>query len=224
MTSYKNTAVGYCRASRDGVGLTGQRKIVLQYAERKNLKVDSILCVSMPKYGENPELERDQLVDLSRRLGLVLVPDLSRLGLNIADALKTISLIHETGAELIIINKDIRLRADIELELPATLLLDTITLLEQERVKLLSVRTEIMKAETNPRGRPRGKLGVSRLDGREAEIQLLFKKGLTRARIADVLGVSRTAFYHFLDTRNIILKSRLQQHAQLESDNWCNKP
>ncbi|KZK84488.1 hypothetical protein PsAD13_01952 [Pseudovibrio sp. Ad13] len=209
MIPNSSIAVGYCRASRDGLGLTNQRRTVLKYAEEKRIKVNTLFCIQMPRRGDSPELKRKQLCDQASKSGLVLVPNLSRLGLDIADVVKTISLIHETGAEIVIIDERIRLRSKNNSEISVPLLLEAITLLEQERIKMLNVRAKIIRADANPRGRPRGKLGVSRLDGREAEIKLLFEKGLTRARIADALGVSRTAFYHFLDSRNIQLKSEL---------------
>ena len=42
-------------------------------------------------------------------------------------------------------------------------------------------------------GRPKGSLGTSELDGRDEESEL-FKKGVSKARIARIMGVYRTAF------------------------------
>ena len=52
-------------------------------------------------------------------------------------------------------------------------------------------------------GRPKGSLETSKLDGRDEEIELLLKKGVSKASIAKIMGVSRTAFYHFIRTRKL---------------------
>ena len=43
----------------------------------------------------------------------------------------------------------------------------------------------------------------SKLDGRDEEIELLLKKGVSKAAIAKIMGVSRTALYHFICTRKV---------------------
>ena len=53
-------------------------------------------------------------------------------------------------------------------------------------------------------GRPKGALGKSRLDGKEQDIRVLLGKNVSRASIAKILDVSRSALYHFIETRKIV--------------------
>jgi hypothetical protein len=46
-------------------------------------------------------------------------------------------------------------------------------------------------------GRPKGALGKSKLDGKEEEIRTLLKKTVSKASIAKIVGVSRTALHDF---------------------------
>jgi DNA invertase Pin-like site-specific DNA recombinase len=72
---------------------------------------------------------------------------------------------------------------------------------------LISERTKegLAKARASGRklGRPKGALGRSRLNGREGEIQALLDKGVSKAAIAKINGVSRTTLYHFIETRRL---------------------
>ena len=52
-------------------------------------------------------------------------------------------------------------------------------------------------------GRPKGSLGVSRLDGKEDEIRRFLELGVSKTAIAKLTGVSRTALYSFMNTRGL---------------------
>ena len=52
-------------------------------------------------------------------------------------------------------------------------------------------------------GRPKGSLGVSRLDGKEDEIRRFLKLGVSKSSIAKITGVSRPTLYHFIGTRGL---------------------
>ena len=56
-------------------------------------------------------------------------------------------------------------------------------------------------------GRPKGALGKSKLDGKEEEIRMLLEKTVSKASIAKIVGVSRTALHHFIQTRKINAKA-----------------
>ena len=52
-------------------------------------------------------------------------------------------------------------------------------------------------------GRPKGSLGVSRLDGKEEEIRHFLELGVSKTAIAKITGGSRTALYSFMTTRGL---------------------
>ena len=59
------------------------------------------------------------------------------------------------------------------------------------------------KAKGKLLGRPKGALGTSKLDGKEQDIRALLGKDVSKASIAKILDVSRSALYHFIQTRKI---------------------
>ena len=52
-------------------------------------------------------------------------------------------------------------------------------------------------------GRPKGSLGVSRLDGKEDDIRRFLELGISKTAIAKITGVSRTTLYSFMSTRGL---------------------
>ena len=52
-------------------------------------------------------------------------------------------------------------------------------------------------------GRPKGSLGVSRLNGKEDEIRHFLRFGVSKNAIAKITGVSRPTLYHFIDSRGL---------------------
>ena len=65
------------------------------------------------------------------------------------------------------------------------------------------VRFAAAKAKGKLLGRPKGALGTSKLDGKEQDIRVLLGKEVSKASIAKILDVSRSALYHFIETRKI---------------------
>ena len=47
-------------------------------------------------------------------------------------------------------------------------------------------------------------MGKSKLDGKEEDIRMLLGKEVSKASIAKILDVSRSALYHFIETRKIV--------------------
>ena len=72
---------------------------------------------------------------------------------------------------------------------------------------LISERTKeglaTAKAAGKLLGRPKGKRGKTKLDGKEQDIRALLSKDVSLASIAKIMDVSRTALYHFIKTRKI---------------------
>ena len=72
---------------------------------------------------------------------------------------------------------------------------------------LISERTKeglaSARAQGKMLGRPKGRRSKSKLDGKEKELRALLSKDVSKVSIAKILDVSRSALYHFIETRKI---------------------
>ena len=83
------------------------------------------------------------------------------------------------------------------------------------RVPTTFVQKYTARAQLKPSGASRaglraretggGRLGVSRLDGKEDEIRHFLELGVSKTAIAKITGVSRTTLYSFMTTRGLRL-------------------
>ena len=73
--------------------------------------------------------------------------------------------------------------------------------------ELISLRTKealaAARAAGKRLGRPQGRLGTSKLDGKEAEIRRLLALSVSKASIAKITGVDRSTLYHFIRSRHL---------------------
>ena len=74
--------------------------------------------------------------------------------------------------------------------------------------ELISMRTKeglaAARASGKRLGRPKGRLGQSRLNGKEDEIQKLLDLKVSKASIAKITGVDRSTLYHFMRSRHLM--------------------
>ena len=88
-----------------------------------------------------------------------------------------------------------------------TLITNPFSLLAEVERDLISKRTRegLAKARSSVSklGRPKGLLGVSRLDGKEDEIRHFLNLDLSKGAIAKITGVSGPTLYNFIGTRGL---------------------
>ena len=73
--------------------------------------------------------------------------------------------------------------------------------------ELISLRTNAALAAARAAGkrlgRPSGRLGYAKLDGKEAAIQRLLALNVSKASIAQITGVDRSTLSHFIRSRRL---------------------
>ena len=79
-----------------------------------------------------------------------------------------------------------------------------VRLVDTSVTQSVALQVQRLRAVRLKLGRPKGSLGVSRLDGKEDEIRHFLKLGVSKTTIAKITGVSRTALYSsFMTTRGL---------------------
>ena len=135
----------------------------------------------------------------------LVVSELSRLGRSLGEVVAMLDTIAKAGIVFVAIKENIRFegRRDIQTKVMTTMF----ALFAEVERDLISERTRegLAKARASGKklGRPKGSLGVSRLDGREDEIRHFLKLGVSKSSIAKITGVTRTTLYNFIATRRL---------------------
>ena len=135
----------------------------------------------------------------------LVVSELSRLGRSLGQIVAILDALAKQGVSFVAIKENIRVegKQDIQTKVMTTLF----ALFAEVERDLISERTRegLAKARASGKrlGRPKGSLGVSRLDGKEDEIRRFLNIGVSKSAIAKITGVSRQTLYHFIGTRGL---------------------
>jgi DNA invertase Pin-like site-specific DNA recombinase len=135
----------------------------------------------------------------------LIVSELSRLGRSLGQVIRIVDELVKRRVRFIAIKEAIRFEGKQDMQTKVMIALFGL-FAEVER-DLISQRTKEGLAAARPKGRllgrPNGALGKSKLDGKEEEIRMLLEKTVSKASIAKIVGVSRTALHHFIQTRKL---------------------
>ncbi len=196
---------GYVRVSTHEQTPETQKLIILEYANQHHLVVDHWIetIISSRK---SPHARRiDELLHQVQPHDTVIVSELSRLGRSVGQIAMIVDALLSTGVSLIALKEQITL--DTHLTLQKKVMMTMFSLFAEIERDLISQRTKEglarSRAEGKLLGRPKGKLGKSKLDGKEQEIQGYVKKGVNLTNIARIYDVSRSTIQHFITTRKL---------------------
>ena len=147
----------------------------------------------------------DELMSVLQRGDRLVVSELSRLGRSLGQIVAILDALAKAGIAFVALKENIRIEGarDIQTKVMTTLF----ALFAEVERDLISERTRegLAKARSSGRklGRPKGSLGVSRLDGKQDDIRRFLELGVSKTAIAKITGVSRTTLYSFMSTRGL---------------------
>ena len=154
--------------------------------------------------GRVPGIHRDharRVTDGDR----LLVSELSSLGRSLGQVIQIVDTLVHRKIRFIAIKEGIEL--DGKQDLQTKVMVALFGLFAEVERDLISERTKegmaAARAQGKMLGRPKGLPGKSKLDGKENDLREQMGKGLSISSIAKLLGVSRNALYHFIETRKI---------------------
>ena len=147
----------------------------------------------------------DELLENLSKGDTLIVSELSRLARSVGQIAILVDTLRDNGVRLICIKEGIELNG--KRDIATKTMITMFSLFAEIERDLISERTKEglkrAKAQGKLLGRPKGSLGKSKLDGKEAEIQGLLDKGVTKANIARILGVSWPTLQNFIQTRKV---------------------
>src|SRR3954454_7290457 len=200
--------VAYLRVSTGSQDLANQKMAVLDYARQKRFTVDRFVEAQVSSRKNLAQRGIEGLLDTLAAGDRLIVSELSRLGRSLGQVIRIVDELVKRKIGFVAIKEAIRFEGKQDMQTKVMIALFGL-FAEVER-DLISQRTKeglaAARAKGRLLGRPKGALGKSKLDGREGEIRMLLEKTVSKASIAKIVGVSRTALHHFIRTRKLNVK------------------
>ncbi len=197
--------IAYLRVSTAQQDTASQRLAILEYARKHDLHIDDFIEATAPGQASDTRRRIDELMAALQSGDRLVVSELSRLGRSLGQIVAILDALAKQGVRFVAIKENIRVegKQDIQTKVMTTLF----ALFAEVERDLISERTRegLAKARESGKklGRPKGALGVSRLDGKEDEIRRFLTIGVSKSAIAKITGVSRQTLYHFIATRSL---------------------
>lgn len=197
--------VAYLRISTGGQGLESQRLAILDYAHRHGLMVQTFVEAQASSRHTRARQGMDTLLEQVQAGDLIVVSELSRLGRSVGQIIQLVDRLLKQQVQLVAIKEHIWLNGTQDLQ--TKVMITLFGLFAEIERDLIAERTKeglaAARAQGRLPGRPKGVLGTSKLSGREAEIQSLLAKTVSKASIAKILGISRSTLHHFIQSRHL---------------------
>jgi DNA invertase Pin-like site-specific DNA recombinase len=197
--------IAYIRVSTGSQDLDSQRLAILDYAHRQGLTVDTFVEAQVSSRHTAARRGLDTVLEQVQPGDLILVSELSRLGRSVGQIIQLVDRLMKQRVQLVAVKEHIQLHGiqDIQTKVMITM----VGLFAEIERDLIAERTKeglaAARAKGRLPGRPKGVLGTSKLTGREAEIQILLAKTVSKASIAKIMGVSSSTLQHFIQSRRL---------------------
>lgn len=197
--------LGYLRVSKDSMELKNQKYEIMEYAHRNNLKIDDFVQVEV---SSRKDIKKRKITEVFERLqsgDTLIVSELSRIGRSTGEVVNLVNDLIAKQVRFIAIKQNLTINGqhDIQTKVITTMF----SLFAELERDLISTRTKqalaSRKAQGVILGRPKGSLGISRLDDKKQQIEELLAHKVSKSAIGRMLGVSRTTVIDFIKTRKM---------------------
>jgi DNA invertase Pin-like site-specific DNA recombinase len=198
--------IAYVRVSRDSQDVRNQRLAILEFAQQEKFEISEFMELSVSSRRSPKARQIDLLMAQLESGDTLVVSELSRMGRSVGEMITTVDALVKQQIRLMAIKEGIRLEGKQDLQ--SKVMVTLFSLFADIERELISMRTKeglaAARASGTRLGRPKGKLGQSKLSGKEDEIQRLLHLKVSKASIAKITGVDRSTLYHFMQSRNLL--------------------
>ena len=201
----KLKTIGYLRVSSGPQDLESQKFGILKLANEKGWKVEFIEEKISGKVSYK-ERELGKVVEKLEIGDVLIVSELSRLGRSMMEIMELLSNLSRNGVKVFAVKGNYEINNSMQSKI-MTMVFAIAAEIERE---LISSRTKEAlakkKADGFKLGRPKGKPGKSKLDGKEDEIKRLLDKKVSVASLAKIHDSAWPTMKNFIDKK--ILQKR----------------
>jgi DNA invertase Pin-like site-specific DNA recombinase len=200
-------AIAYIRASTDKQDLNNQKLEILEFARKKELKVDEFVEITMSSRKTTKQRRIDDVVQRLADSDVLIVTELSRLGRSTAEVIALINELVARNIRVIILKQNLDIhRHDMNSKIVITLF----SLFAELERDLISLRTKEALAAKRIKGallgKPKGTIQKSKFDKDVERIKELLSLGLSVRKISKLLG-----YTNHLALNTYVNKRRLRE-------------
>ena len=205
--------VAYLRVSTRSQDLANQKLAILEFSQKRRFPIDQFIESRISSRKSPLERRIDEMLGTLQPGDRLLVSELSRLGRSLSQVIQIVETLVRRKISFIAIKEAIEF--DGKQDLRTKVMIALFELFAEVERDLISERTkeglDAARAKGRRLGRPKGALGKSKLDGKQEEIRILLQKEVSKVSIAKIVGVSKTALHHFINSRKLDPKASQPQ-------------
>lgn len=194
------TTIGYIRVSSNKQTFEHQRFEIENFAKREGTKIDTWIGETI---SSRKALEKRKLGELLNNLqenDILITCEISRLGRSLLEVMKILETCLNKNCQVWTLKENYRLGNDIQ----SKVLAFAFGLAAEIERNLISQRTKSSLANIKASGKKLGRPFAAeskklKLSKNTKKLKTLWKKGVSKAAIARILGVHRSTVRHFID-------------------------
>ena len=197
--------LAYLRASTDKQDTNNQKLEVLEFARKKEIKIDDYIELTISSRKSSKQRRIEELVSRLNASDTLIVTELSRLGRSTAEVISLINILVEKNVHVIILKQNLDIHQH---DMNSKIIITIFSLFGELERDLVSLRTKealaIKKSQGQKLGKPKGTLQRSKFDQHLEQIKTLLEIGLSVRKIAKVLGYNNhIALNTYINRRHI---------------------
>lgn len=183
--------IAYLRASTDKQDLNHQKLEILEFARKKEIRIDEFVEITISSRKTSKQRRIDELVGMLTETDTLVVTELSRLGRSTVEVISLINALVQRNVRVITIKQNLDISSH---DMNSKIIITLFSLFGELERDLISLRTKealaAKKASGLQLGKPKGTLQKSKFDSNLDRIKELLGYGLSVRKIAKVLGYS----------------------------------
>lgn len=181
--------IAYLRTSTDKQDLNNQKLEILEWARKKDLKVDEFVEITMSSRKTSKQRRIEEVLHMLAVSDTLVVTELSRLGRSTAEVIALVNKLVARNIRVIILKQNLDISQH---DMHSKVIITLFSLFAELERDLISLRTKEALAAKKRQGvmlgKPKGTIQKSKFDADLERIKDLLKLGLSVRKIAALLG------------------------------------
>ncbi len=197
--------IAYLRTSTDKQDLNNQKLEILEWARKKEMKVDEFVEITMSSRKTSKQRRIEEVLQTLNDSDILVVTELSRLGRSTAEVIALVNELVARNIQVIILKQNLDISQH---DMTSKIVITRFSLFAELERDLISLRTKEALAAKKQQGvtlgKPKGTIQKSKFDADLERIKDLLKLGLSVRKIAALLGYkNHLALNTYINKRKI---------------------